>query len=439
MVFNERIIMKKLNVLVVALFAFSAVASPAFRGIVEGYYGRAYSNEGRKSLYELMKSVGMNTYVYGPKDDPYHHHKWRELYPAKEAEDLKATVADAMANGVKFFWAIHLGGNFDGKAEEWQLLFAKLESVYALGVRAFGVFFDDFGDKDPHRHAEIVNRIQKEFVDKKGGMPGLLMCPNVYATDGNNDYSRTIGKELDPRVMIFWTGFKVMSNISQKDVDSITAATGRKPFIWWNWPVNDYNRHQLLMGKAYGITTDDCVGFVLNPMEHCEASKAAVLQVADFLNDCAGYDPDVSFKKAYERLYGDLAESMILFAEYNSEAYPNWEKFHRVEAPEFVGMVDREDWKSVRKELDRIESAVVQLETKLPKRHANLWNEIGCWVKTLKQDVKIARAMLDIREARQERQKAADESIRKGDLRPRPAYGSLGHLFRRLSGDEMVR
>ena len=102
-------------------------------------------------------------------------------------------------------------------------------------------------------------------------------------------------------------------------------------------------------------------------------------------------------------------------------------------------MVDREDWKSVRKELDRIESAVVQLETKLPKRHANLWNEIGCWVKTLKQDVKIARAMLDIREARQERQKAADESIRKGDLRPRPAYGSLGHLFRRLSGDEMVR
>ena len=156
-VFNERIIMKKLNVIAVAFLAFSAVASPAFRGVVEGYYGRAYSNEGRKSLYELMKSVGMNTYVYGPKDDPYHHHKWRELYPAKEAADLKATVADAAANGVKFFWAIHLGGNFDGKAEEWQLLFAKLESVYALGVRAFGVFFDDFGDKDPHRHGEIVN------------------------------------------------------------------------------------------------------------------------------------------------------------------------------------------------------------------------------------------------------------------------------------------
>lgn len=435
--------MNKLIVLTSSLIlltsSLSLFAAPEFRGVVEGYYGRAYSNEGRKSVYELMKSVDMNTYVYGPKDDPYHHHKWRELYPVKEAADLKATVADATANGVRFFWAIHLGGNFDGKAEEWNLLFAKLESVYALGVRAFGVFFDDYGDKDPHRHAEIVNRIQKEFVDKKGGMPGLLMCPNVYATDGNNDYSRTIGKELDPKVMIFWTGYKVMSNISQKEVDSITAATGRKPFIWWNWPVNDYNRQQLLMGKAYGITTDDCIGFVLNPMEHCEASKPAILQVADFLKDPAGYNPDVSFTNAYERLYGDLAEDMLTFAEYNSEAYPNWEKFHREEAPAFVDMVNREDWTAVHKELDRIGSSVTLLETELPKRHERLWKEIGCWVRTLGTDVTIARAMLEIREARNLRAEIADESVRKGDPRPRPAYGSLGHLFRRLSGDEVVR
>ena len=435
--------MNKLIILTFSLFAFTfsftAAAKPEFRGVVEGYYGRAYSNEGRKSVYELMKSVGMNTYVYGPKDDPYHHHKWRELYPAKEAADLKATVADATANGVRFFWAIHLGGNFDGKAEEWNLLFAKLESVYALGVRAFGVFFDDYGDKDPHRHAEIVNRIQKEFVDKKGGMPGLLMCPNVYATDGNNDYSRTIGKELDPKVMIFWTGYKVMSNISQKEVDSIIAATGRKPFIWWNWPVNDYNRQQLLMGKAYGITTDDCIGFVLNPMEHCEASKPAILQVADILRDPAAYDPGTSFTNAYERLYGDLAEDMMTFAEYNSEAYPNWEGFHREEAPAFVDMVNREDWTAVHKELDRIGSSVTLLETELPKRHERLWKEIGCWVRTLGTDVTIARAMLEIREARNLRAEIADESVRKGDPRPRPAYGSLGHLFRRLSGDEVVR
>ena len=431
--------MKRMIFGVAVALAAGVFAAPEFRGVVEGYYGRAYTNEGRHGIYGLMKSVGFNTYVYGPKDDPYHHHRWREQYPAAEAEALKATVADAAANGIRFFWAIHLGGNFDGRAEEWQLLFAKLESVYALGVRAFGVFFDDYGDKDPHRHAEIVNRIQREFIDAKGGMPGLLMCPNVYATDGDNDYSRTIGRELDAKVMIFWTGRKVMSEISQRDVDAITAATGRKPFIWWNWPVNDYNRSQLLLGRAYGITTDDCIGFVLNPMEHCEASKAAILQTAEMLRDPENYDSGRSFTNAYARLYGELAPAMMTFAEYNSESYPNWERFRREEAPRFSKMIEREDWKGIGAELDRLESAAEKLEAELPKANAKLWNEIGCWVKTLKCDVKIVRSLIEIRKCREARARIADESVRKGDSRPHPANGSLGLLINRLLGDEFIR
>lgn len=428
--------MKHLIASVFAALALGAVAAPEFRGIIEGYYGRAYDNEGRKSLYELMKSVDMNTYVYGPKDDPYHHKKWRELYPEKEAADLKATAEEAAKNGIRFFWAIHLGDGFDGSEGDWQQLFAKLESVYALGIRSFGAFFDDFGANDPHSHATIVNRIMKEFVDKKGDINGFVMCPVYYHTTGDEDYTKTIGKELDPRVMVFWTGYDIMSNIGQTEIDIYASHLGRKPFIWWNWPVNDYCRAQLPLGRAYGITSADCVGFALNPMELCEASKTAVLQVADMIRDPAAYDPGQSLTNAYTRLYGELAPDLLTFAEYNSETYPNEHKFRRIEAPAFVELIERERFGSrMRQELDRLGAACERLEKALPEKQPKLWHEIGGWVRTLRADVRIANALLDLREARSDRRKAVQDASREWHVRPRPANGSVGQLIRFLEDD----
>ena len=35
-----------------------------------------------------------------------------------------------------------------------------------------------------------------------------------------------------------------------------SAQTGRDPFIWLNYPVNDYGQHNLLMGPVYGNEAD---------------------------------------------------------------------------------------------------------------------------------------------------------------------------------------
>ena len=61
----------------------------AFRGVVEGFYGTPWSHEARMHQIEFYGKNKMNTYIYGPKDDPYHSSpNWRKPYPEKEAAQI---------------------------------------------------------------------------------------------------------------------------------------------------------------------------------------------------------------------------------------------------------------------------------------------------------------------------------------------------------------
>ncbi|KAJ8377313.1 hypothetical protein AAFF_G00261620 [Aldrovandia affinis] len=53
-------------------------------GVVEGFYGRPWSIEQRKVLFQWMRRWGLNTYLYGPKDDLKHRLLWREVYSPEE-------------------------------------------------------------------------------------------------------------------------------------------------------------------------------------------------------------------------------------------------------------------------------------------------------------------------------------------------------------------
>lgn len=66
-----------------------------FRGFIEGFYGYPWSHEDRMSLMKDTGKYKMNTYVYAPKDDPYHRAQWRQLYPEKEAQQI-AELAQAV-------------------------------------------------------------------------------------------------------------------------------------------------------------------------------------------------------------------------------------------------------------------------------------------------------------------------------------------------------
>ena len=373
-----------LSVAMAAACGFSAPIP--FRGVVEGYYGRPWGTEGRLSLLKFMGENDMNTFIYGPKDDPYHHGRWREEYPSDQAEDFKKLLAVAKKNKINFYWAIHLGGAFNGSEQDYAALFKKLDAMYAIGFRAFAAFFDDFGGSDAAGHAEICNRIVRDFLAKKGDCAPLVMCPNHYWGTGD-DYQRTLGEKLDRSAHIMWTGHWICSDIRKDDVEKITAAFRRPPFVWWNWPVNDYCRRKLLLGRTYGCDAAEYAGFVSNPMENCEANKIALYGVAAWCRDPEHFDSEANWNEAFTKLYSPkVAEAMKVFARHNSDQGPNGHGYRREES---VGVTD---WQA---EIVAIHRAVKTLKALLPKENPQLFWEIEGWLDV--QDCQAAIARLAFR------------------------------------------
>ena len=72
------------------------------RGVIEGFYGYPWSFEARVDMIRDMSDFKMNTYMYAPKDDPYHRDKWRELYPEKEAKEIRELVETGKEENVDF-------------------------------------------------------------------------------------------------------------------------------------------------------------------------------------------------------------------------------------------------------------------------------------------------------------------------------------------------
>ena len=56
-----------------------------------------------------MSRLGMNTYLYAPKDDDKHRACWRDLYSLEEADHLAQLIREAQNRGISFIYAIAPG------------------------------------------------------------------------------------------------------------------------------------------------------------------------------------------------------------------------------------------------------------------------------------------------------------------------------------------
>lgn len=313
-----------------------------FRGTVEGFYGTPWSHQARLSQIEFYGRNKMNVYIYGPKDDPYHRGQWRKPYPDAEAKRIQELNECAKRNGVNFYWAIHPGVDIKWNDADRDALVAKLEKMYALGIRSFAVFFDDIwgegakGDKQ----AELLNYVDDHFVKTHKGVRPLVMCPTEYNRAWANDaggYLRTLGTKMNKSVQIMWTGNSVVHCIDKESMEWINQRIDRKAYIWWNFPVSDFVRDHILLGPAYGNGLDianDVSGFVSNPMEHAEASKISLYGIADYTWNMKAYDYKADWEKGLKAVLPDNYEALRTFALYNKDLGPNGHGFRREEGDE---------------------------------------------------------------------------------------------------------
>lgn len=321
-----------------------------YRGVVEGFYGTPWSHEARLRQLRFYGENKMNTYIYGPKNDPYHSCPgWRKPYPEKESAQIRELVKVAVENEVNFVWAIHPGQDIKWNDEDRRLLIAKLESMYNLGVRSFAVFFDDISGEgtDPHRQADLLNYIDRHFVKAKPDVTPLVMCPTEYNRSWSNpkgNYLTTLGEKLDPSIQIMWTGDKVVADIKEESMEWINARIRRPAYIWWNFPVSDYVRDHLLLGPVYGNDThiaSAMSGFVTNPMEHAEASKIAIYGVADYAWNPGQYDAQQAWEAAIREVLPGAAGELQFFAAHNSDLGINGHNYRREESVEVKPVADR--------------------------------------------------------------------------------------------------
>ncbi len=303
------------------------------RGYIEGFYGPAWKTEQRLSVMRLMAKNGMNCFYYAPKDDAYHRAKWRELYPEKELSELKMLFDAASYNELDFCWCIGPGLTYEyTSSQDFEALIRKIKSVYALGIRNFGLLLDDIpGDfqyeADAKAYSDIVSAhidlINKTYEALKAFDPSisLTVCPTQYFGESNDYYITKFGNGVPENVRIFWTGREICSAfLICRDADDFNNSTSHKPLYWDNYPVNDAEMFQEMhLGAVKGRDRElyrHSEGLISNVMEYAECSKIPLMTVADYLWNPVNYDSEKSLENAQNEILGDKAELFRYIADH---------------------------------------------------------------------------------------------------------------------------
>ena len=367
----------------------------ASRGVVEGFYGEPWSHEDRISLLNYFGKNRLNVYIYGPKDDTFHSlPNWRKPYPKKEADKIADLVKVAAENHVDFVWAIHPGQDIKWNDTDRDNIVNKFEMMYQLGVRSFAVFFDDISGvgTDATRQAELLNYLHDNFIAKKSDCRPLIMCPTEYNKSWSNQtpgtYLDILGDKLYSSIEVMWTGDRVISDITVDGMDYINKRLKRNAYIWWNFPVSDYVRDHLLLGRSYGLDTEAeglMSGFVSNPMDKAEASKVAIYSIADYAWNISDYDSEQAWNDGMRDVMPKSFDAFKTFSMHNSDLGKNGHGYRREESVNMVKLVDNfyktgseSDLEEINREFEKIEAAPATIRKN--SENPNLIEEISPWL-----------------------------------------------------------
>jgi protein O-GlcNAcase/histone acetyltransferase len=278
------------------------VPQPAYRGVIEGFYGRPWSPGGRGALVRDLAAWGMTTYVYGPKDDVKVRAAWRERYDADELAALARLAEVAAAQGVALHYAIAPGLDLRyADPADRTALRDKVAQLLDAGARGVSLLFDDIpvglrgADREAFgsfgaAQADVANELHAWLSDR--GVP-LILCPTEYcdrfATPSveASPYLRDLGERLAPGVDVYWTGPEIVSEtVPLAAVRRFARAVGRRPVLWDNLHANDYDHRRLYLGPYAGrepALRAELRGVIANPNVELPANVVPLRTTAAWL------------------------------------------------------------------------------------------------------------------------------------------------------------
>jgi hyaluronoglucosaminidase len=310
------------------------------RGVIEGFYGPAWTDSQIASQLRFYGATKLNTFVYSAKGDPYLRAQWQDLYPPAQLAALGQLATLAQAEHVNFVYALSPGLSICySDPSDLAELEAKDQQLWNAGVRQFALFFDDIGSgfncaadqaqfgssPDPLAAAQayLINAFVSGFIDTHPGAQPLVTVPTDYSGDADSAYREVWKSALDPSVLVYWTGVGVIPTTITAAQAQLTASEfGHKILVWDNYPVNDYQPTRLFLGPLVGRAADlstQVAGFTSNPMQEAAPSTIPEFTTADYTWNAAAYtaDPDAAWRAGIDGYGGPAASALDVFAANN--------------------------------------------------------------------------------------------------------------------------
>ncbi len=301
------------------------------RGIVEGFFGPPWSMAHRRRLFAFGAARGMNTYLYAPKDDPYHRKLWRQPYPKTKWRELLRLIRAARARRIDFVYGFHPGeGLYFSDDRAVGVLLRKARRFYDAGVRTFAVLFDDIPSRlsDPRDRRAFKNSLARaegtwmaKIIAAQPASWSTVewwICPSYYSEDVllerlfgrfEPEFLETLAQSLPANIPCFWTGPSVVSkSITLAQVRRIAKKIKRPLLLWDNYPVNDLSmRDELHIGPLTGRDPrlpQAVYGYLNNPLLQEELSFLPLATCFDYARAPAGYRAESSWTKIIRQRLG---------------------------------------------------------------------------------------------------------------------------------------
>ena len=186
------------------LSGFAVSVSKFLCGVIEGFYGRAWSWDARAAIVDFLQREQFNSYVYAPKSDRQLRRAWREQHDPDEFDNLLALREHCRQRGIQFGIGFSPWGlQSEYSAADRTQLKQKLQQLNHLDCDVLCILFDDMPgaiEGLAQRQAAIVADIASFSNARR-----FAMCPTYYSFDPQleklfgampADYLQTLGKLL---------------------------------------------------------------------------------------------------------------------------------------------------------------------------------------------------------------------------------------------------
>ncbi len=379
-----------------------AKTRPAFR--LRGTKGWAWTPEQYLAEVPYLAKAKLNflmncyTSMFSSLD-PFIN-KWWEPLPEAKKKGFEKVVRACQKAGIHFCFSMHpqlfserpLDPN---NPEDFENLWRHYSWMQDLGVDWFNVCYDDIGVEGQDKsvlgetHAKTVNKLLAR-LRKKNPRVQFIFCPVYYSGCGDmpeaRAYLTALGRVLDPRVFVFWTGDGVVTpRMTSSCAERYKKIIGHPLMIWDNYPVNDRNP-TLHLGPVTGRDVDLAAvaeGYMSNPLcPQNEINRIPMFTCANYAFNPASYDPTQSIGQAIMHLgendsqrqalkaLVELYPGMLIFGETRTGFNPVLEKCRLfLERPEGRS--------SAAAFADRVERVFKQFEAAFPGRYEKTKETVG--------------------------------------------------------------